>query len=160
LPGVACAPCLFAQPFGPKHVAVVQIADQADGVLGAYFLVLPQGDYRALDGDPFTIAETFPATWNARGELATLTWLQGPLPSRTVEQVQEVIKKEVGRSLLGGTQALLDGNRLVFERPQPDTALLRDLWTLLPTNSRCELWPASFAFGNALDFHALVVPQA
>jgi hypothetical protein len=54
----------------------------------------------------------------------------------------------------------LDGSRLVFERPAPDTALLRDLWALLPTSTRTELWPASFAFSNTLGFHALVVPHA
>jgi hypothetical protein len=53
----------------------------------------------------------------------------------------------------------VDGGRVVFERPAPDTDLLRDLWTLLPTSTRAALWPASFAFGNALHFHALVVPK-
>jgi hypothetical protein len=159
-PGVACPACVFAQPLGSRHVAVVQAADRAEGVLGAHFLVLSRSGFRELDGNLFTIAETFPAPWGARGELSSLTWMQGLLPARTVEQVQEVLRKEVGGSLLGGTQALLDGNRLVFERSAPDTPLLRDLWTLLPTNSRCELWPASFAFGNELDFHALVVPRA
>jgi hypothetical protein len=56
-------------------------------------------------------------------------------------------------------QALVDGSRLVFERPQPDTDLLRSLWLLLPASNRGELWPASFAFGNALRFDALVVPR-
>jgi hypothetical protein len=63
-------------------------------------------------------------------------------------------------ALLGGVQVLVDGGRVVFERPAPDTGLMRGLWTLLPTRSRCELWPASFAFGNALGFDALIVPSA
>jgi hypothetical protein len=63
-------------------------------------------------------------------------------------------------ALLGGVQVLVDGGRLVFERPAPDLGLLRGLWTLLPTTTRCQLWPASFAFGNTLPFDALVVPPA
>src|SRR5262249_28506028 len=41
----------------------------------------------------------------------------------------------------------------------PDEGILRSLWALLPTSTRKELWPASFAFGNALGFDALVVPR-
>src|SRR5437660_515974 len=47
---------------------------------------------------------------------------------------------------------------VVFARPAPDPGLIRGLWTLLPHASRQELWPATFAFGNALGFDALVVP--
>src|SRR5262249_37683008 len=61
---------------------------------------------------------------------------------------------------LGGVQALVDGGRLVFERPAPATELLRSLWMLLPHSTRNQLWPASFAFGNALHFDVLVVPRA
>ncbi|HMF19967.1 MAG TPA: hypothetical protein VKE98_22365 [Gemmataceae bacterium] len=63
-------------------------------------------------------------------------------------------------ALLGGVQVLVDGGRVVFERKEADTGLIPALWTLLPTRSRCQLWPASFAFGNALGFDALVVPRA
>jgi hypothetical protein len=57
-------------------------------------------------------------------------------------------------------QVLVDGGRVVFERKEADTGLIPSLWTLLPTRSRCQLWPASFAFGNSLGFDALVVPRA
>src|SRR5439155_20318063 len=63
-------------------------------------------------------------------------------------------------ALLGGVQVLVDGGRVVFERDQADTGLIPALWTLLPTRSRCQLWPASFAFGNALGFDALIVARA
>jgi hypothetical protein len=77
-----------------------------------------------------------------------------------VEQVQTVLRQPDSPTLLGGAQALVDGGRLAFERPAPDTDLLRNLWALLPTTTRAELWPASFAFGNDLGFHVLVVPRA
>jgi len=57
-------------------------------------------------------------------------------------------------------QALVDGGRLVFERPAPATELVRNFWLLLPQSVRCALWPASFAFGNALHFDVVVVPRA
>lgn len=74
----------------------------------------------------------------------------------------EALTAETAESpaLLGGVQVLVDGGRVVFERPGPDTGLIRGLWTLLPTRTRGELWPASFAFGNALGFDALIVRRA
>jgi hypothetical protein len=62
--------------------------------------------------------------------------------------------------LLGSAQVLVDGGRLVFERNAPDARLLRDLWSLLPTATRTDLWPASFAFSNGLRFHVLALPTA
>jgi hypothetical protein len=164
--GVACPACVFAQPLGPEHVAIVQAADQGSddtgrpGALAFHLLILPHAAYAQLGGDPFAVAERFPPPWAARGELPTLSGLEGPLPARTVTEVQAALQRADGPSLLGGAQALLQGDRLVFERPAPDTDLLRSLWLLLPTDVRGRLWPASFAFGNALGFHALVTPRA
>src|SRR5581483_8007314 len=74
--------------------------------------------------------------------------------------VVRTVENSESPALLGGVQVLLDGGRLVFERPAPDPDLLRALWTLLPYSARATLWPASFAFSNALGFDALVVPRA
>jgi hypothetical protein len=177
--GVSCPGCVFAKPLGKGHVAVVQAADQGTddtgrpGALGFYLLVLPRPAYAALGGDPFALADHFPPPWQARGDLRPLAWTTGPLPPRTVEQVRQVLQRPGGDSLvadaevprggsqvlLGGCQALVDGGRVVFERPAPDPDLVRGLWTLLPVSSRVNLWPATFAFGNALHFDALVVPR-
>lgn len=191
-PGVRCAAAVFAQPFGKDRVAIVQVADQGDATqpphaLGFQFLVLTRRDYTQFLGDPFAVAERFPASWLARGELPALTMSAEPLPPRTVAEVQTVLKRvkhaalaeeadprellenepdadvvanSEGPALLGGTQVLVDGGKLVFVRPAPDTGLLRGLWTLLPTSTRNELWPASFAFSNQLGFDALIVPGA
>jgi hypothetical protein len=177
--GVSCPGCVFAQPLGKRHVAVVQVADQgADdtgrpGALAFRLLVLDRTAYAHLGSDPFALALRYPPPWQARGVLPTLTWADGPPPPRTVAQVQQVLQRSRGPSLfedaevprggsqvlLGGCQALVDGARLVFERSAPDTDLLRSLWTLLPLSTRAARWPASFAFGNALHFDALVVPR-
>lgn len=85
-------------------------------------------------------------------------WPRVAFPPRTVQQVRGVLKRPDGPNLLGGSQALVDGGRIVFERSEPDWNLLRDLWMLLPTRSRGEMWPATFAFSNTLQFHAVVVP--
>ena len=92
--------------------------------------------------------------------LPSLRWTAGPPPARTVEQVQKVLNGPHCATLLGGVQALLDGRRLVFERPAPDPRLIRGLWALLPTGRRSGLWPATFAFGDACRFDAFVVPRA
>jgi GTPase-associated protein 1, N-terminal domain type 2 len=178
--GMACPAAVFALPLGKRHVAVVQVADQgADdtgrpGALGFHLLVLPRNAYAWIGGDPFRIVERFCPPWQARGDLPPLPWNTGPLPPRTVAEVQQVLQRSGGAPLfeesevkrggshvlLGGAQALVDGGRLLIERPAPDTDLLRALWTLLPTRARSELWPASFAFDTALPFHAVVVPPA
>ncbi|MBV9123336.1 MAG: hypothetical protein JO112_08265 [Planctomycetes bacterium] len=164
-PNITCPACVFARPFARNLVAIVQVADLGTddtgrpGALGFYLLVLSAKAYQGLGGDPFWIAEHFPPRWSARGELAALLWPGEPPPYRPVAAVQHALKRPEGPSLLGGAQVLVDGGRLVFERQAPDTALVRDLWTLLPTSTRTHLWPASFAFGNDLGFHVLVVPR-
>jgi hypothetical protein len=163
--GVACAECVFAQPFGPRHVAVVQVADQgADaagrpGALGFRLLIVPKLIYQAVGADPFLIGDALPPPWRARGELPALEWTTAP-PRRTIEALRQVLDVPYSATLLGGAQALLDGGRLVFERREPEPRLVRGLWALLPSAARAELWPASFAFGNAHGFDAIVVPRA
>jgi hypothetical protein len=162
--GVSCPPCVFARPFGRQFVAVVQAADQgrhdAGGLrwLAFHLLLLLRSDYECLGGDPFALVERCAPDWQVRGELPALTWPAEVLPARTVEQVRRVLQRPEGPNLLGASQILVDGGRVAFERLAAETELIRDLWTLLPTRTRSELWPASFAFGNALRFDALVVP--
>jgi hypothetical protein len=163
LPGVDCPGCVFAQPFGKRHVAVVQVADQGADTsnragLGFRQLVFRRQDYPLFGGDPFALAEHFPPPWQSRGDLPVLSTepLTGP---RTVADVQQVLKRPESAALLGGVQALVDGGRIVFQRPAPDTSLLQSLWMLLPASNRSELWPASFAFSNVLHFDVLVVSR-
>jgi hypothetical protein len=164
--GVVCPDCVFAQPFGPRHVAVVQAADRgADdagrpGALAFRLLVLPRVLYADLGGDPFLIADHFPPTWDADSELPTLHWTVGPPPARTVASLRKVLDVPHSAVLLGGVQTLLDGGRLVFERREPAGALVRSMWALLPTNSRFALWPATFVFARAERFHVAVVPRS
>lgn len=157
--GGACPHGVFAQPLERGHVAVVQAADREQGI-ELYIVVLERADYQGLEGDPFVLAERLPPPWGARGELPLLTWPRERLPGRTVEEVRRVLQGPHGPTLLGAAQALVDGGRVFFVRPGPDTELLRSLWLLLPTSTRWSLWPASFAPGTALDFHVLVVPDA
>ena len=151
-------PAVFAQPLDRRQVAVVQAIAPNPPEVRFHILVIPLRVYRGL-GDPFLIAEQFPAPWDARVVLPTLT-PQEETPPRTVDKVRRVLQEDDGATLLGAAQALVDGGRLVFERPFPAPDLLRRLWTLLPDSTRAELWPASYACGNALGFHALVVPHA
>ncbi len=185
--GSACPAAVYALPLGKRHVAVVHVTDQEGDrsfALSFCVLVVPRAQSTRFLGDPFAVAERLPAPWGARGPLPSRMLPAEPLPARTVAQVQQVLKRTKGAALredvdptpeeaeeytihnaespalLGGVQVLVDGGRVVFERPQPDTELMRGLWTLLPTSTRCHLWPASFAFGNALGFDALISPRA
>lgn len=184
--GQACPSAVFAQPLGPDHVAVVQVADRPQGggppTLGFHFLVVAETDYRNFLGDPFWLARKYPAPWDARAALEALECPRAHLPPRTVADVQNVLKRvkagalkegedpeesqleltsenSESPALLGGVQVLVEGGKLVFERPLPDNEFLRGLWTLLPNSTRARLWPASFAFANTLRFDVLVVPR-
>ncbi len=160
-PGVACPLAHFACPFGRRHVAVVRVEDLPGGELrlGFRFLVLDRQLYRCL-GDPFAISDRFAVNWSLTDELPLLLWPKQPLSERTLEELQHVLQHGDGPLLLGGVQALVDGNRLLVRRDGPDEQLARNLWRLLPERSRGELWPASFAFSNELPFHLLVMPPA
>ena len=160
--GVACPAAVFAQPFGKQHAAIVQVADLSNDELGRpahlgfRLLVLPRKAFADWITDPFLVADRFPPPWQARGDLAALSWPIESLPPRPVSAIQAVLRRPDSPVLLGGVQSLVDGARLVFERAAPDGDLLRSLWALLPTSTRGHLWPATFAFGNALGFDALV----
>jgi len=165
--GVACPAAVFARPLGKQHVAVAQVADCGvddagrPGALAFRLLVLPHEAYTFLGGDPFPLAERFPPSWDARGELPALSCPAEPPPRRTVADIQGLFERHklIQPTLLGGVQALVDGGRVVFERSEPDPDVVRALWALLPWKTRAALWPASFAFGNRLGFDALVVPK-
>jgi hypothetical protein len=166
--GVTCPACLFALPFGPRRVAIVQVADQGQddtgrpGILGFRLLILPRSLYVDLGGDPFWIADQLPPpSWEipASEELPTLEWSVTP-PRRLVADLEPILKSPHSATYLGATQALVDGGKVVIERQGPDPLFMRSLWALLPTATRCELWPASFAFDNTHGFDALAVPRA
>jgi hypothetical protein len=155
--GVACPLGHFACPFGRKHVAVVRVEDRPSGALGFRFLVLARELYQHL-GDPFAISDRYTPDWHATGPLADLAWPMEVLPERTLEQLDAILKHGDVSLLLGSTQALVDGNRVLLKRTEPAETFVRELWQLLPDRTRCELWPATFAFSDELGFHAAVGP--
>jgi hypothetical protein len=155
--GVACPLAHFACPFGRKFVAVVRVEDRPNGVLGFRFLVLARELYVYL-GDPFAISDRYPPDWRASGPLAELAWPMEILPERTLEQLDAILKTGDVSLLLGSVQALVDGNRVLLKRAEPAEKFVRDVWQLLPDRTRCELWPATFAFSDELGFHAAVGP--
>jgi hypothetical protein len=155
--GVVCPLAHFACPFGRKHVAVVRVEDRPGGALGFRFLVLARELYRYL-GDPFAISDRYPPNWPATGTLPDIAWPEEVLPERTLEQLDAVLKRGDVSLLLGSTQALVDGNRVLLKRAEPAEQFVRELWQLLPDRTRCDLWPATFAFSDELGFHAAVGP--
>jgi hypothetical protein len=157
-----CPEGFCVRPLPQKHVGICRLTD-LDGdpptVRGIQLLVLPEAHYRAATGDPFAILEACPANWHARGSLANGT-LPLPLPRRTVEQICDVLKTPDSPALFGAAQALVDGGRVAWIRAEHDPLLLKRLWLLLPTSTRWDLWPASWAVGTAKDHHAVLLPRA
>jgi hypothetical protein len=188
-PGASFGSAIYAHPLGTRHVAVVQVAERAlpdagqKAVVDYHLLVLAQSAYEKFYGDPFVLARLLPPPWDAPDPLPPRRLPAEPLPARTVHEVQQILKRSkaaalredveptseacqdhsvknaLGPALLGSVQILVDGGRVVFERPASDPDLMQGLWTLLPTSTRCHLWPASFAFSNTLGFDAFVMPR-
>lgn len=156
-PGIACPVAHFACPFGRHQVAVVRVEDRPGGFLGFRFLLLARELYRHL-GDPFAIADRYPPDWLASGRLPELAWPEERLPERTLEELDAVLKTGDTGLLLPATQVLVDGNRVLLRRDQPDEAFARGVWLLLPERTRRDLWPASFAFSEELGFHLALGP--
>jgi hypothetical protein len=156
--GAKCPSACFAVRFGRRHVAVVQVADSVpegnDPPLGFRFLIVDNRLYRHL-GDPFLVSDRFPPDWSAKREVPVLQWPMEAPPRRTVGQVRSILQAGDGPLLLGAAQALVDGARIAWTRSAPDDVYFRGLWQLLPDSTRCELFPASFAFTNALGFDAV-----
>lgn len=157
--GVRCPLAHFACPFGRKHIAVVRVEDRpgSGDPLGFRFLVLSRDLYQHL-GDPFAISDRYPPEWTATGPLAEFAWPMETLPERTVEQLDAILKHGDGSLLLGGAQAIVDGNRLLLRRDEPAEQLAGELWQLLPDRTRAERWVASFAFSDELGFHLAAGP--
>jgi hypothetical protein len=157
--GSSCAEALFARPIGMERVAVVQVAGPPlFPTLRFRFLILGNELYSHLC-DPFAIADRFPPNWEARGALPELDWPPQPLPKRTIEQLDGVLKHGDGPFLLGASQTLVDGGKILLKREAPDPKLLRDLWALLPDSTRRQLWPATYAFSNELGFDVVAMPS-
>lgn len=154
--GVAVPAAVATLPFGKKHVAVVQFADQPVGLMFRV-LVLNRKLYEAIS-DPFAVSDTLPPNWSARGPLPPLTWTPDPPPARTVAEVAEILHHD-GPLLLGSTQALIDGMRVVLQRPVPEDSALRRVWKLLPYSVRNELAVATFTFGLDARFNLSVTPN-
>ncbi|MBI1830041.1 MAG: hypothetical protein HYR84_01160 [Planctomycetes bacterium] len=184
--GMRCPLTVFAQPIGANHVAVVRVMDDvaATGPRGLrfHFLIVDLENYDAWIRDPFMLAEKVAPTWEAGEALPALTIAEAAFAPRTLAQLQDVLKRikaaalkegedpeapdfertienSESPALLGGAQILVDGGRLVFERPEGDLRMVSGLWLLLPEVTRCRLWPTSFAFSRDLEFDVLVVPH-
>lgn len=179
-----CPLTVFARPIGKKHVAIARVSDDENHAgMRFHFLVVTRKSYEEWIRDPFILAEKLAPTWDAQATLPALTIPEESFKPRTIEQVQGVLRRikaaalregedpeapdfertmdnSESPALLGGAQILVDGGRLVFERPDGDLRMVSGLWLLLPEMTRCRLWPTSFAFSQDLDFDVLVVPRA
>jgi hypothetical protein len=184
--GMRCPLTVFARLLTARHVAVVRVIDDAAGQyptgLRFHFLIISKKDYVERIRDPFRLAHLVEPTWEARGTMPALMIPAEAFMPRTVAQLESVLKRikacalregedpeaadfvrtaenSESPALLGGAQILVDGGRLIFERPQGDLSMVSGLWLLLPEVTRVRLWPTSFAFSRDLEFDVLVTPH-
>ena len=156
--GIEFQEALFTLHLGKNHVAIVQVAGSSHwATLRFRFLIMGQDLYRFLH-DPFAIAERYPTSWTATHELPSLAWPEEVLPGRTLAQLDAVLKNGDGPFLLGAAQTLVDGAKILLQRPLPETTLLRDLWALLPDSIRRTTSLTTFAFSAELRCDILVLP--
>jgi hypothetical protein len=159
---VRCPEAMFVLPFDEGHVVIGRFADldattdQIPQILGFHFLLLSAQDYGDWGADPFALLDAMPPVWEQRQPLAE-SWTPHVHP-RTVDEVCTVLKRADSPTFLGAVQALLDGSRIAWPRPSPETELLQCLWMLLPYANRRETWICSCLFTPQLDFHAVVAP--
>src|SRR5436309_1334698 len=78
-------PAVFAQPLDRNSVAVVQVIAPNPPDVRCHLLAVPLRVYRGI-GDPFLLAEQFPAPWDTRVVLPTLPVQEDASP-RTVDKV-------------------------------------------------------------------------
>src|SRR6266446_5554997 len=101
--GVVLPAAVYAQPLGKQHVAAVQVAEQGNAgraaALGFHVLVIPRAAYPRFLGDPFAIARRLPPPWDTPDALPARTLPAEPLPARTVQEVQQVLKRTRGAAL-------------------------------------------------------------
>lgn len=164
--GVTFPGALFALPLVRGRVAVVEVRDQGTDDLGRpgalvfRVLAVSAAVYRAAGGDPFWLAAQYPPDWSARGTLPSLPLPEAAPPPRTTATLRPILQRDDSAVLLGGAQALLDGSRVCLARTAPEPDLARGLWALLPTTSREDFWPCTFAFRPRPEFHFQVAPPA
>lgn len=150
---------IFVQPVDAGHVAVVQVFLPANSIITKFrFLIIQRRLYLELN-DPFAIADRFPANWERRSDLHDLAWETGPLPPRSLNQLQEVLKKGDGPMLLGTAQCLVDGGKLLLKRKEPFPEFVRGVWDLLPESNRREAWVTTFALSSKIPFDILILPE-
>lgn len=146
--------CLLTMPGFTHKQLVVTLVGRSIRVL-----IMERDCYEVIP-DPFAIEERFPPTWDVRNPLPTLEWPDEPLPPRTTEQLNTILKEGDGPLLLGACQALVDSAKLLLNADEPQPTLLRSLWQLLPTSIQRQTTLATFAYTATLSCSLMVVPAS
>jgi hypothetical protein len=101
--------------------------------------------------------QAFPAATAVRG----MTIADAPVNSlawqRDVQQLSNALQTLDGPLLLGGTQVLVDGGRVILTREKPDPTHLAGFWIFLPNSVLADLQASSFT-RNPTDYTLAFVP--
>ena len=88
-----------------------------------------------------------------------MEWPEEPLPTRTTDRLQRILKEGDGPFLLGACQTLVESGRILLERSEPADNTFRGLWALLPDSTRKQIKMTTFAYSNTLGFDLLAMPK-
>lgn len=154
-PSIVFPSAMFTQRWKKQYLIVVQVIDAP---LRFHAVIVDENALSFAAIDPELIAKDIRPDWNASGTIEPFVW-KSEYPVDTIAVFQDILKTGNSQLLLGATQALFDSGKIVFERPDPDPMLVRNLWRMLPYSSRRELTFATFAFSDALRCNVMVMPK-
>jgi hypothetical protein len=160
--GVAEAPGLFALrlPCGPWLIVGVSPQGRDDrgrpGALAFHGLFVGPREYRKTGFDPFAFCQVLRSDWDAETTALAAGSLRLDAPVRdTAESVEAGADERAARMVA----ALVKGQRVALEVPDPIDALARQVWRELPLRIRKRASVATWAFGNDNRFSLLAVPR-
>ncbi len=121
-------------------------------------VLLISNEAYGLIGHPFALADYASVDWAARGEYPELNLEPFLVPHPQTNEVLAALQEADTPLIYGAVQALLDGARLQLVESETCEPLLRQMWPLLPYNTRANLRLATGWPGWHSGFHLLATP--
>lgn len=149
---------VFASPKLPNGVSFIgTYLFRNDGSPEVFRIVIVNHRER-IEIDPWLLAKQFEQS-NEKGDLETISIDQLWPANRTADEIQTILKSGDSPLLLGSAQALLDGCKIIVSHSEANHDFIRDLWNLLPNQSRKELSFSTIVFSAENRFDLSVMPE-
>lgn len=150
--GVFVSPML---PNGVSFVGICLIRNDGSPDLFRIAIVLHRERFEI---DPWLFAKQFEQS-NEKGDLETISVDKLWPINRTVDEIQSILKSGDSPLLLGSSQALIDGCKIIVNQSEVNHDFIHNLWNLLPNQSRKELSFSTIVFSVENRFDISVMPE-